>query len=359
MAPAWDAVDVRLDGWRLRLAGDACLVAAASAVMVPPCDRAEPGGGCDWELHARQDTGQDPPASAGPGTAFEDLPVLGYPCGGPRLAVLHAGDGLIRLLGRYQPGSGTPALLEADQQERRTRVVVPAGGGAARRWPEWLARTFFASRMLAGRWRMLHASAVAIQGRAVLFIAGRGGGKSTLAHRAVTELGAAFLGDDLAMIGPDATVAGWPTRAALPEALTTTRHLGTGRPLLEGTRRRVALTPAQHRAVMPYVPPAPLGLLVHITTGPGPALSAHPLDPAGLRAAADAALPPPAQRLYSADLLGLTGGPAQLRQNWPGSDWDTRLGGARGVRLTVNDLSLLPHAPVWQALAPWLTGSPR
>ncbi|GAA0829846.1 hypothetical protein ACFQVD_04770 [Streptosporangium amethystogenes subsp. fukuiense] len=89
---------------------------------------------------------------------------------------------------RYRPGSAA-ALLEVDRARRTTRVVVP-DEGTARRWPDWLARLFFSSRMLDGGWRMLHASAVTLNGVVVLFVAGSRGGKSTLAYRACDELGA-------------------------------------------------------------------------------------------------------------------------------------------------------------------------
>jgi hypothetical protein len=257
--------------------------------------------------------------------------------------VVAAGDGCLRVTGAYRPDAAT-AVIEADTAGRTTRVTLPAGDEASIRWADWLVRVFFASRMLASGWRMLHASAVAVNGSAVLFLAGQGGGKSTLAHRACTELGTAFLADDLVLLGPDRTVVGWPTRVSLPEELVTgSAGTGTG-------RRRVVFSPADHRTLLngERSSPVPLGAVVTVTRAAGGDVPA--VDHVNsLRAEETAALDIPAQRLHTSDLLGLTGGPRPAGRGVP----VTRelLGGVPAARLRIGDLRTLPRAPIWEALS--------
>ncbi|MDP9842225.1 hypothetical protein [Streptosporangium lutulentum] len=204
--------DLVLGSWRLRVSAPSDLLQGVLSVMAPPCTVEEAAPGIGWTVRAMRDEHDDLPADVD--EVFADRPVVVSPCGGPQLAVVDVSNGLMRLLGRYKPGTAA-ALLEIDQGRRTTRVVVPEVG-PGRRWLDWTARMFFSSRMLAGGWRLLHASAIAVDGVAVLFIADQGGGKTTLAHRACKELGARFMADDLVMVGPGGIVAGWPTRAALP-----------------------------------------------------------------------------------------------------------------------------------------------
>ncbi|SDI49825.1 hypothetical protein SAMN05421505_1606 [Sinosporangium album] len=344
-----------LDRWRLRLSGPGDLVADVLDVLAPPCavNAAHIGHeGYGWTVRAEYDTAGFLPSTRDAAALFDDLPVLTV-SSTARLAIRHAADGRQHLVASYRPGSPV-AALEVIAAERTTRVVVPAEG-PGRRWPRWLAQLFFASRML-GWWRLLHASAVAVNGRAVLFVAASGGGKSTLAHRACAELGAVFMGDDLTMIGPGGLVAGWPTRAAVPLALART---GDGRPLRQGTRARRVYTAEEHRRTVSYAPPAPIGLVVHVVSGcdGGRPVVGAALPRADLATVAEHALASPAQQLYSTDLLGLTGGPPHIRMAWPDDDWARRLADAAGVRLSVADLPALAHLPVWPVLEPWLAWS--
>ncbi|SFK19999.1 hypothetical protein SAMN05216275_11997 [Streptosporangium canum] len=352
--------DLLLGEWRLRVSGHVDLVAGVLATMTPPCVVAAAGPDADWTVRAERDERVEIPGEAAAAALFADRPVLASPCDGPQLAVVDAADGLLRLLGRYRPG--TPAaLLEVDRTRRMTRVVVP-GMGPGRHWPDWVARLYFSCRLLDSGWRMLHASAVVVDEVAVLFVAGQGGGKSTLAHRACTELNARFMADDLVLVGPDGIVAGWPTRAALPAELAAPGE-AQGRPLLvKGTRQRILFTPAEHRAVFVYAPPTRLGAVVHVTAAAKPGQGAHrpaawaaPLNPADLTAVVAEAMNIPGQRLYSTDLLCLTGGPPSARVGWPDLNWGSTLG-APGVRLAVSDPLALPDAPVWEALSVWLPG---
>ncbi|WP_433513761.1 hypothetical protein ACQP2T_61150 [Nonomuraea sp. CA-143628] len=358
--PAGDTGSVRestlgLDRWRLRLSGPGELVADVLDVLAPPCavsDAHADHEGHGWTIRVDYDSAGRLPGMREAAALFEDLPVVTV-ASTARLAVRHAADGRLHLVGSYRPGSWV-AALEVAAAERTTRVVVPAEG-PGRRWPRWLAQLFFASRML-GRWRLLHASSVAVDGRAVLFVAASGGGKSTLAHRACAELGAAFMGDDLTMVDPGGLVAGWPTRAAVPLALART---GDGRPLRQGTRSRRVFTAEEHRRTVSYAPPAPIGLVVHVVSGSGGGqpVTAAAMPRADLQTVAERALASPAQQLYSTDLLGLTGGPPHIRMAWPDDDWARRLDGAAGVRLSVADLPALAHLPVWPVLEPWLAWS--
>ncbi|MDP9842221.1 hypothetical protein [Streptosporangium lutulentum] len=131
--------------------------------------------------------------------------------------------------------------------------------------------------------------------------------------------------------------------------------------LVEGTRQRVLFTPAEHRATFGYARPTRLGAVVHITTEANPPGSdqvawATPMDAVTLSVVMTQAAYVPAQRLYSTDLLGVTGGPPPTRVDWPEPGWDTTLSGTVGVRLTLAELRALPHAPVWEALSTWLPG---
>ncbi|WP_344855820.1 hypothetical protein [Planomonospora alba] len=338
-------VDLLLGGFRLRLVAESRkLLEHVTSVMVPPCETTAHLPGADWTVMAEE---ADPPTPDDADAVFSDRPVLAFPYGGPRIAVVTAGDGCLRVMGAYRPDAAT-AVIEADTAGRTTRVVLPAGDEASVRWADWLVRVFFASRMLASGWRMLHASAVAVNGSAVLFLAGQGGGKSTLAHRACTELGAAFLADDLVLLGPDRTVVGWPTRVSLPEELVT-GPAGTA-----PGRRRIVFSPADHRALLngERSSPVPLGAVVTVVpTADGKAPTVERVD--SLRAEESAALDIPAQRLHTGDLLGLTGGPRPAGRGV--SVTRELLGGVPAARLRIGDLRTLPHAPVWEALSDLLS----
>ncbi|MET9104803.1 hypothetical protein [Streptomyces antibioticus] len=295
-----------------------------------------------------------------PGGAVEEAagqPELVFPQGGPRLTVLDNQNGSLRVRGRYRP-DGAAVVIEAEASACRTRLVLPAGDVGAVRWGDWLAKVFFASRLLQTGWRMLHASAVAIDGRALLFLAGPRGGKSTLAHRACMELGADFLADDLVVLSPDGTVVGWPARVCLPADLPVRRAVGT---LLDGmadgqVRRRLLLTPAEHRTALgvTYSPPVPLGMVVSIEpmADPwAPAVHAVRLAQDDVIAAAAEAQDVPAQRLYTSDLLGLTGGPRTSGLVGAAGEVARLLSRVPGALLRLGDPAALPTAPVWDALS--------
>ncbi|MEU4406213.1 hypothetical protein AB0F88_16955 [Streptosporangium sp. NPDC023963] len=346
------AVDLVLDPWRLRVVGVPSLVAAVSTVMVPPCTVSDAGPSVNWTIRVDRDELDQRPEDVN--ALLADRPMLASPHGGPRLAVAGTGNGLLRLLGLYRPGSAA-ALLEVDRVQRLTRVSVPYDD-SSRRWPDWLARLFFSSRMLDGGWRMLHASAVTVNGTAVLFVAGSRGGKSTLAHRACDELGARFMADDLVMIGMGGIVAGWPTRVGVPEELAASSGGVEQERRVGGVlRRRVLFTAGEHRAIVDWAPPAQLGAVVHVVPAPeeetSQPLRAVALDPAEAEAVLAGAASVPGRRLYSTDLLGVTGGPPPGQITWPTPSWADMLADVPAVRLTVPHLRDLPHAPVWETLA--------
>ncbi|WP_344921474.1 hypothetical protein [Streptosporangium oxazolinicum] len=345
-------VDLLLGPWRLRVAGNPSLVAGVITVMVPPCTVSAAGPGADWTIRVDRDELDQVPGDVD--ALLADRPVLVSPHSGSRLAVTGTGNGVLRLLGLYRPGSAA-ALLEVDRVQRVTRLAVPCDD-SSRRWPDWLARLFFSSRMLDGGWRMLHASAVTVNGTAVLFVAGSRGGKSTLAHRACDELGARFLADDLVMIGTDGIVAGWPTRVGVPAELAAPSGGVEQERMVDGTlRRRVLFTPGEHRAIVDWAPPARLGAVVHVVPSPDEETGRSPraveLESAEAEAVLAGAADVPGQRLYSTDLLGVTGGPPPGQIKWPAPNWVDVLAGVPAVRLMVPHLRDLPHAPVWEALA--------
>jgi len=346
------AVDLLLNPWRLRVVGDADLVAGVAAVMVPPCTVSDADPATDWTIRVEYDDHDQMPGDVD--ALLADRPALVSPHAGPRLAVVGAGGGLLRLLGVYRPRSAA-ALLEVDRARRLTRVAVPSTGPGLR-WPDWLARLFFSSRMLDGGWRMLHASAVTVNGTAVLFVAGPRGGKSTLAHRACDELGARFMADDLVMMTGDGVVAGWPTRVGVPAELAAPAGgEEQQRVVAGGVRRRTLFTPGEHRAVVDWAPPARLGAVVHVVADPEPTqdqpMRANRLKPTEAEAVLAGAAGVAGQRLYSSDLLGVVGGPQPGGSSWPVPGWGAVLAGVPAARLMVPHLRELPHAPVWESLA--------
>ncbi|MFE8018049.1 hypothetical protein ACFU3O_35580 [Streptomyces antibioticus] len=350
--------ELRLAGYRLHLSAPyGALLERVTSVMAPPCVVAHLAAEPDWSVLIDE--------NVRPNDADEkaaDRPELVFPRDGPRLTVLDNQGGYLRVRGQYRP-NWAAAVIEADASVRRTRLVLPAGDVGAVRWGDWLAKVFFASRLLHTGWRMLHASAVAVSGRALLFLAGPRGGKSTLAHRACMELGADFLADDLVLLGPDDTVVGWPARICLPVDLPAPHTMGT---LLDShadgqVRRRLLLTPAEHRTTLgvTYSPPVPLGTVVSIVPTDDPQASAvHAVSLAqdGLIAAASEALDLPAQRLYTSDLLGLTGGPRTSGTASTADEVAAVLSRVPGALLCVGDPTALPTAPVWDALSGLVPG---
>jgi hypothetical protein len=304
-----------------------------------------------------------------PATGHEETfegPELVFPQGGPRLSVVDSTAGRLRLHGRYRPDCAA-ASIETDRAAETTRIVLPTGDKSAARLADWLAKGFFASRLLGTGWQMLHASAVVVAGQAVLFLAGPRGGKSTLAHRACAELGAMFLADDLVLLGPDGTVAGWPARVCLPVDLPVPHGAGEVFERIVGrdVRRRVRLTPPEHRRTLGvgYSPPVPLGAVISIAlAGSSVRVHASPLERDALTSVVEKALDVPSQRLFTGDLLGLTGSGSTAPPTDATSSVLRLLSRKPGVQLTVGDPVSLPTVAVWRelsAILPLLTAESR
>lgn len=372
------SMEVVLAGHRLRFTAEAQdIVDDALSVLAPPCSVGVPvAGEPGWSVHVAL-------ASAGRDSPRRGQPVFGWADIGRRLEIIDAADGLLVLAGHYREGCAE-TLIEVDAQSRQTRVFLPPGDGPSRRWPDWVGRMFFGTRLLADGWHLVHAAAVSIDTdagtRAVLFLAGPHGGKSTLVHRACVELSARLLSDDLVLLQPhsDGVIAvGWPTRVSIPLELldAATRERASVGATLEALaggrrRRRMALSPPQYAAMFDVerAGPTTLGAVVVVSptdTASGP----HVLGVDGdvgadrLGAALTVAARVPAQRLMMLDLLGVAGPSTQ-------PPWSTRT--ARTDLLTVlrdaevavvgvsvPDMSRLPSLPVWTALAarvPWIMG---
>ncbi|MFJ4679123.1 hypothetical protein [Kitasatospora sp. NPDC088783] len=347
-----DAVhgDLLLAGLRLRVVAPARRdLAAVSEVLTPACGFDEAAAGQpDWALvvdTAQPDVHED--------VFREGRLTLALPYGGRRLAVLGMEGGVLRLAACYRPGAA-PVLLEVDTAAGRTRLVVTPGDGVGLRWADWLARVFFASRLLASGWRVLHASAVELDGRALVFLAGRRGGKSTLAHRAARERGALFMADDLVLVGPDGLVVGWPTRVAVPrEVLGGPVAVGREESSVVGgvPRQRVLFTPPEHRAALgvAYSAPVPLGAAVLVDgAGRGPVRAVRP-SVRRVREALEEAARVPQQVLYVSDALGLMGGPRLAEQAAGAGSVAGLLDGVPVAQL-VTPVGELAVAGVWPAL---------
>ncbi|MGP3691032.1 hypothetical protein ACTVZO_41265 [Streptomyces sp. IBSNAI002] len=339
---------VQLHGVRLRIETPTPdVLGSVLGMLVPACSVAPPAAVPQWTLKVEE---LGPEFEDG-GGLFDGRLVLELPYGGRRLAIVGVGDGVLRLVARYRPGAAA-VMMEVDAGQQVTRLLVAPGDVVGLRWADYLGRVFFASRLLASGWRMLHASAVAVDGSALVFLAGRHGGKSTLAHRAVRELGARFLADDLVLIGPDGTVVGWPTRVAVPVQLA--GNIGGGRrerTVVAGVKRdRILFTPAQHRAALDitYSPPVPLGAVV-IVDGDAAAGEDVRADAGMLERAVARAADVPQQLLYVSDPLGLMGGPRLADQAAGARLLEGLLSGVPSAVLRVA-VEQLQSAPVWRAL---------
>jgi hypothetical protein len=374
---SWASTDAVLAGHRLRLTAEAQdLAADALLVLAPPCSIEEPvAGEPGWSVHVA-------PASAGRSSHRRGQPVYGWADIGRRLEIIDAVDGVLVLAGRYGEGCAE-TLIEVDSQSRQTRVFLPPGDLPSRRWPDWVGRMFFGTRLLADGWHLVHAAAVGIDTdvgpRAVIFLAGPYEGKSTLAHRACIELSARLLSDDLVLLQPrsDGVIAvGWPARVSIPLELLdpATRGRASAGVILDALsdvrrRRRLVLSPPEYAAMFDVerAGPTPLGAVVVISTAAASAPRALEVDASvgadWLGAALTVAGQVPAQRLMMLDLLGVAGPSAQPPW-WTKPARADLLAGLRdaevaAVRLSVPDMSRLPSLPVWSAIAahvPWLSG---
>ncbi|MGW4550046.1 hypothetical protein ACWEN4_27425 [Streptomyces violaceorubidus] len=347
----------QLNGVRLRVETPTPdVLGSVLGMLVPACSVASPDVVTQWTLKVEE---RGPEVQDGSGL-FDGRLVLELPYGGRRLAVVGVDEGALRVAACYRPGT-TPVLMEVDSRQQVTRLVVASGDVVGLRWADYLGRVFFASRLLASGWRMLHASAVAVDGVALVFLAGRHGGKSTLAHRAVQELGARFLADDLVLIGPDRTVVGWPTRVAVPAKLVGDIDGGRReRTVVTGVRRdRVLFTPAQHRAALgiAYSPPVPLGAVV-IVDGDADAVEGVRADAGMLHRAVVRAAHVPQQLLYVSDPLGLMGGARLADQVAGAGQLEGLMSGVPAAVLRVA-VEHLQSAPVWRALQDVIPGTGR
>lgn len=340
-----------LEGLRLQVVTPSQDVLGSVVGMLVPACSVEPGDtAAQWRLEVVQCAAEVQEADG----VDDGRLSLELPYGGRRLSVVCMEAGVMRLVARYRPEAPLAVML-VDAAAGATRLVVTPGDSVGVRWADWLARVFFASRLLASGWRMLHASAVAVDGTALLFLAGRHGGKSTLAHRAVWELGARFLADDLVLIGPNRQVVGWPTRVAVPAPLAVDLAGGRReRSVLAGVvRERILFTPAQHRAALgvTYSPPVPLGAVV-VVDGSGMEredVRAHTAAAGTLERAVTRAAAIPDQLLYVSDPLGLMGGPRLADQAAGAGPLSGLLSGVPVAVLRVA-MAQLATAPVWRSL---------
>jgi hypothetical protein len=332
----------------LRLAvQDADVRAAAVEVVTPPCMVAWPSGAADWTLRT----------AGAPGSArraeVRGRPVLSFPDGGPQLRVTDAASGKLQVSGVLRAGE-VMAHLTVDPAGRETLVHLPEAEGTGGRWVDWLARVYFGSRLLSDGWRMMHAAAVAVSDGAVLVLAGPWGGKSTLAHRACAEHGAAFMADDLVFLGEDGTVVGWPTRVALPVSLCTGIEIPRRqRRVVDGQLRdRALFTPPEYRRAftLQSAGPTPLaGVVVVGRSNPWQTdrLIVEALDARRLRSALDAASRVAAQKLYLLDLLGVTGNSWHVATGPVVSLSMFDLRSVPGVFVRISDTGLLESLLVW------------
>jgi len=374
--PGTRPVDLVLAGHRIRFTAEAQdLIDPALSTLAPPCAVEEPGAKtAGWSVEVMRATRT--------ASRRRGHPIFGWTESGRQLKILDAADDRLVLAGHYRAGCAA-ALIEVDARTRQTRVLLPPGDEPSRRWPDWVGRMFFGTRLLADGWHLVHAAAVSIDTdagpRAVLFLAGPHGGKSTLAHRACVELSAKLLSDDLVLLRPRAggvDAVGWPTRVSVPMDLLdpTAPATDSGATVLdrvEGRQRhRLVLSPPEYAArfEVQRAGPTTLGSIVVInSTSVDADVDGLVVDPGlgadRLGAALTIAAQIPAQRLMMLDLLGVAGpsarppAPTELAR----ADLLAALRAAEiaAVEVGVPDLSRLPALPIWTALAsgiPWLSG---
>ena len=142
------------------------------------------------------------------------------------------------------------------------RVLAAPPAGPAWRWERLvLAQVLPLAAALRG-FELLHASAVAVAGRAVAFLGGSGAGKTTLAGR-IAARGAALVSDDvlaLETVGLDVRAHRGSTVARIDprelRALTPAERRALGPVLVRGEKCHVAPAPSPDRL--------PLGLTYHL-----------------------------------------------------------------------------------------------
>lgn|GEM_PF-2825393 len=371
--------DLVLAGHCLRFTADAQgLTDDALAVLAPPCSIARPSAtNPGWSIHIAL-------ASVSAGRR-RGHPVLSWADIGRRLELVDVAGGRLVLAGQYRQGSAE-TLIEVDAQSQRTRLLLPSGDEPSRRWPDWVGRMFFGTRLLADGWYLMHAAAVSVDTdvgpQAVVFLAGSHGGKSTLAHRASVELSAKFMSDDLVLLRPSSggvIAVGWPTRVSIPlELLNAVTHerptTATALNTFGGSsrRHRLVLSPHEYASMFDIqrTGPTMVGAVVVVSPTSATSPGRHGLEVDGsigvdrLGSALTVAAQIPAQRLMMLDLLGVAGPPAQLLRSTEigqaGLLAALRSAEVAVVGLRVPDMSRLPSLPVWDALAahlPWIMGS--
>jgi len=297
-----------LAGHRLRLSGTATgEIAAACAWMCPPARIDAPEETAEWTLIADWCS---PPGSlsAQPGQWTLRLGERGW----PRLALADTGSGWSVVVGQYRRGEEL-VRIEADRQAQTTRVLIPAALAGSARWVGWLVRVFFGTRMLAGGWLLLHAASVGMGGRAVLIGGAAGAGKSSLAHLACAQLGAAFMADDLTFIGRTSQgvgALGWPTRVCLPADLMEPGE-GMDHELHDVSstwrRQRWVLSPSQYSAATRFR-----------RGGLAPVAAAVLLEREGVGGRLEGLAAGPDHTAFMRDTLGLFGVPAAGRNGTDG-----------------------------------------
>lgn len=313
-----------LEGWSVRIDGPAAVVRSACDVISPPCELA-PAGTREPDWHLRVAVDSAAPEEPHP---LEDRVTLRYPQGRPQVWLLDGRSPVSTLVGKYRDDAGL-ARLEVSATMRRTELTLPADDPLSARWPDWLLRLAFGSRLLAAGWQLVHASAVRLPEAdgALVVLGGPAGGKSTIAHRACVELGAALLADDLVLLGPAdhdglIPVVGWPTRIGVPAELLSgdtierAQTLGTFQrhPANGWTRKRLLLSPPAHRELLgvAHADPTALGGVLVIETGADTGRGVQRLAPRETEQALRTAAHPPGQRSLLTDPLGLMGGPRSI-----------------------------------------------
>ena len=301
--------------------------------------------------------------------------MLEWPKASPLLSVADIAGRVMMLTGRYRP-EAQPATMKVDTAGRETHLRVAAGDVASRRWPDWIARVFFGTRLLRDGWLLLHASAVRIAtpvgARALVVLADQGGGKSTIAHRACVERGAVLMADDLVLLRPDrdgVAVVGWPTRVCVSAELlgaATLAALPSGvmrASVVAGRERhRVVVSPPEHQRLFGIgrAGPAPLGGILVIVPSAGAAPArADLVDGGRISEVLAQAAHVPSQRLMMLDLLGVAG-LAAIHAAAPSAvasqvgELTQALRQVPVVGLDLADGAQLPRLPLWDLLGPWL-----
>jgi hypothetical protein len=331
-----------LDGHCVRVNGSAVgEVAAVLAWMCPPAHVDPCDAPPDWTLvldEAAEDSATAPMAWA---------VVLGA-AGWPRLSVVGGDRDWLDVVGQYRRDDPLVGIT-VDRRSRQTRVSVPGGFARSVRWADWLIRVFFGTRMLSDGWRLLHASCVAIGGASIVIGGSAGAGKSSLAHLACTQLGAAFMADDLTLIarvGGVVTAVGWPTRICPPADLKLMGDAVAREARVVGSswrRERWVLSPSQHAEVTGFR-----------RAGTAPVAAVVLLEREPTVGGTDGLAADPDQEAFMTDVLGLMGNPVALPCVTDRLPVSGLMGGTPTVHVTVDQPAANLAPIVWARLRPVL-----